>query len=210
MRRALLITPPVKASYIKSFDMTSFDFIIGVDGGVDEALEAGIELDLAIGDFDSIESRDVLRGIKHIKLPTEKNDTDTLYAINYVKKELGYNVTILGGIGGTRVEHTYANIMLMYQFNNLVIESEYSTVFKLEKGTHLLQNSKYINYKYLSIFPLYNNTVISLSGFKYNLDNYNLNLGNITGISNQFDLSNVSSKIEVLENSIIIILHKKN
>lgn len=210
MKRALLITPPIKASYLKTFDVATFDFIIGVDGGTDEALAAGIKLDLVIGDFDSLKSEDILKEIKHIKLPNRKNETDTLYAIEYVKKEMGYDVTILGGIGGARVEHTFANMMLMYRFNNLVIEDENSTIFKLEKGIHILDNNKYKNYKYLSLFPLYNNTVISLSGLKYNLDNYNLKLGDIRTISNEFDQSNKTSQIEVIENSIIVILHKKN
>ena len=65
-------------------DFEAFNFknkyVIGIDEGAYLALKAGVKLDVAIGDFDSID-QDKLEYLKKntkvIELSARKNDTDT-------------------------------------------------------------------------------------------------------------------------------------
>ena len=96
------------------------DFVIAVDGGLSRLLEAGIEPDLVLGDFDSLEEKylpwlDSLKKTspeKLIRLPCEKDDTDTVYAVR-VCLERGYSrIDLYGALGG-RLDHTIANVQTL-------------------------------------------------------------------------------------------------
>jgi len=84
------------------------DFVIAADGGLRHCREAGIRPDLVLGDFDSLgkapEEEQVLR------LPVEKDDTDTLAAIREGLRRGYTRFRIYGGTGGKRPDHTLANL----------------------------------------------------------------------------------------------------
>ncbi|MCD8006263.1 MAG: thiamine diphosphokinase [Oscillospiraceae bacterium] len=85
------------------------DFVIAADGGMKFLDSLGIKPDLIIGDFDS--SKEPTDG-EIIKLPVEKDDTDSVFAVRY-SLEHGYKeVHIYGGTGG-RLDHTIANIQIL-------------------------------------------------------------------------------------------------
>ena len=96
------------------------DFVVAVDGGLARLLEAGIEPDLVLGDFDSLEGKylpwlDCLKNTRPERLsqlPCEKDDTDTLHAVR-VCLERGYKrIDLYGALGG-RLDHTIANIQTL-------------------------------------------------------------------------------------------------
>lgn len=96
------------------------DLVIAVDGGLPRLLEAGIEPDLVLGDFDSLEKKylpyleDLKKNApdKLLQLPCEKDDTDTVYAAR-VCLEKGYdNILLYGALGG-RLDHTIANVQTL-------------------------------------------------------------------------------------------------
>ncbi|MCK7485778.1 MAG: hypothetical protein MZU97_09680 [Bacillus subtilis] len=63
--------------------------MVGVDSGLDRMLEAGLPIDLAVGDFDSIDPAHVGLGAKLapgivVELPADKNVTDLAFAVDYV------------------------------------------------------------------------------------------------------------------------------
>ncbi|MDN6195138.1 MAG: hypothetical protein L0I93_01435, partial [Atopostipes suicloacalis] len=72
--------------------LQSEGFIIGVDGGAEIALEESIELDLALGDFDSITYNNSLEIKKNSKslftFPSEKDDTDAELALLYILENI--------------------------------------------------------------------------------------------------------------------------
>ena len=90
--------------------ITLNDYVICADGGYDTAIKSNICPDLLIGDFDSINA--IPENVSRIKLPVEKDVTDSVAAFNEGIK-LGYKSFILFGGTGGRFEHTYANISLM-------------------------------------------------------------------------------------------------
>ena len=158
-------------------------YIIGVDKGALFCLKNNIKMDLAVGDFDSVSINDyelIKNTTKVVKLNPIKDDTDTEHALNLVKD---YDeILILGGIKGNRIEHFISMLIYLKKFPNLVIKDDYSIIFSSSKD---LKIKKAEEYKYISIFSLDNDTLISLKGFKYNLDNYNLKTDNPLGVSNE-------------------------
>lgn len=88
------------------------DYVIAADGGYEYLRELGITPHMWIGDMDSTKiSTDGLDEniTEIIRLPREKDDTDTLAAIR-IGIEKGYTEFVLHGMLGGRVDHTFANI----------------------------------------------------------------------------------------------------
>lgn len=82
------------------------DYVIAADGGYAICDARGIPMNLVLGDFDSLGFIPVHPNL--IRLATQKDDTDMLFAIRK-GLELGYKTfQIYGGTGG-RADHTMAN-----------------------------------------------------------------------------------------------------
>lgn len=94
-------------------------FVIGVDGGASAAWEEDITLDLALGDFDSIEqSKDgvIKKQVKEVlTFPSEKDDTDAELALLYVMENLEAKNIYLYNWSGGRQDHLYSLFMLVLQ-----------------------------------------------------------------------------------------------
>ncbi|MDO5131821.1 MAG: thiamine diphosphokinase [Eubacteriales bacterium] len=96
------------------------DLVVAVDAGLSRLLAQGIAPDLVLGDFDSLEKKyaPYLEALerKHpeklLRLPCEKDDTDTVYAAK-VCLERGYRKIIIYGALGGRLDHTIANIQTL-------------------------------------------------------------------------------------------------
>ncbi len=89
----------------------SGDYIIAADAGYIHCLREHITPDLLIGDFDSMPQPEEFENV--LRLPVEKDDTDTMAA---VKKaiELGYKrIVIYAGLGGERLDHSLANFQTL-------------------------------------------------------------------------------------------------
>jgi len=177
--KAVIILGNIKKINKKLLDNS---FIIGADYGAYNAINNDIKLDVAIGDFDSIDD-DMLNIIinnskKVIRLNPIKDETDTKSAISLCSD---YDeILILGGIKGKRIEHFYANILELINDKRISIMDDDSLI-----ETH---NESFIpntNYKYISIFSISPDTIISLKGFKYELNSYHLKENDPLGISNE-------------------------
>ena len=87
------------------------DFVICADGGYYTAENAGIIPDITVGDFDSSDIRK--NKTEKIILPVEKDETDTLYALKYLIEKGADEIIIYGAFGGL-MDHSYANICLLF------------------------------------------------------------------------------------------------
>ena len=86
------------------------DVVFAADGGYRHCQAAGLQPDLLLGDFDSL--NDLPKGIPIHTFPAEKDDTDTMLAIKYGLKE-GYRTFHLYGGTGGRPDHTLANLQAL-------------------------------------------------------------------------------------------------
>jgi thiamine pyrophosphokinase len=91
-------------------------FVIAADGGARLAVELELRLDRWIGDGDSIDPAE-LDGLRDAGIPVElvrqdKDESDTELAVLAAAGVAG-QITILGALGGLRVDHTIANLGLL-------------------------------------------------------------------------------------------------
>lgn len=92
------------------------DYIIAADAGYKYCREYNLIPDLVLGDFDSL--GDMPEHPNILQLPVEKDDTDTVYAIK-LGLEKGYrSFYIYGGLGGTRPDHSIANMQVLTYLAN--------------------------------------------------------------------------------------------
>jgi len=78
------------------------------------------------------------------------------------------------------LDHSYANIQLLRQ-GNITLITNHEKIYLLSPGKHAIQN----NHSYISFFAIEDVINLSLTGFKYELQNVELPVGDPLCISNQ-------------------------
>lgn len=165
------------------------DIWIGCDLGCHYILKAGLALDLAIGDFDSV-SEDSLEEIKReaksiTVYPSDKDDSDLELAIKSVDFKYGDEIIFYGVTGG-RLDHAWVNIGLLKRltiqgFQVKMVDAHHKVNFYLPGHYTLERQSE----DYLSLLPLTAKvTGVSLTGFKYPLKHAVLSEGSSLSLSN--------------------------
>jgi len=155
------------------------DLVIAVDGALSQVLKQKIKVDLVIGDFDSLTTKSLLKGLNRIQLNKEKDETDTFVAVKKAYEMTRNEVFLIGGIKGDRIEHFIANILMLNEFPKLTIMDENSMIYLLETGKHLISKASYIS------FFGFSEAKITLERFKYNLKDYHLKQYDPLCISNE-------------------------
>ena len=91
------------------------DWLIAADGGARHCLKLGLKPSVVIGDFDSLEERDIkaLRraGSKLVRHPQSKDQTDLEIALRHALTSGISEVLILGAVGD-RWDQSLANLLL--------------------------------------------------------------------------------------------------
>ena len=88
------------------------DFTIAADGGWLACRKTEVIPDLLLGDFDSLSAQPDFPNI--LRVPVEKDDTDTMLAVKTGLERGETEFHIYGGMGG-RTDHTIANLQgLLY------------------------------------------------------------------------------------------------
>ena len=178
-----MFTGPLNYSISKLYKKEKKEVIIGVDQGCKLLLDAGIDIDLAVGDFDSINEeyyKDVKRNSdKMILFPKRKDYTDTYLALKEALLMKPDEIQIYGGLGG-RFDHTYANVNLL-KLGNIKIINDDTMIYLLDAGEYEIEN----NYKYISFFSIEDVERLNLIGFKYEINDMPLEKDNPLCISNE-------------------------
>ena len=175
------------------------DLIICADGGYLYAFDSEIVPDIIIGDFDSLDI-EIPGGIEKIQLPCEKDETDTQYAFSYAKNKGADEIIIYGGLGG-RLDHTYANILLLEDTEIKSVLTDGKTLCYM---TESLINLKGKKGDYISVFSFSDVSVgVTLKGLKYSLSEYTLKKSDILGVSNEF--TDKEAEISVKDGKLLII-----
>ena len=87
------------------------DVVLAADGGYRHCQTAGITPDLLLGDFDSLSVQPDFPNI--LRVPVEKDDTDTMLAVKTGLERGETEFHIYGGMGGRRTDHTVANFQAL-------------------------------------------------------------------------------------------------
>ena len=94
------------------------DFIIAADGGFSLASQAGLRVDLLVGDMDSLDSPP--QNIPILKFPQEKDATDLELALDYARATNPERIVVVGAFGA-RLDHTLANANLLEKYDLPVV-----------------------------------------------------------------------------------------
>ncbi len=161
------------------------DLVIAADAGYHTCQQLGIRPDLVLGDFDSMPVPEYDGTL--VRLPVEKDDTDTMAAVKTALQNDCKEVFIYGGTGGKRLDHTLANLQTLlflhrkgargYLYDDdflwTVIENESLTI------------PRHVEWGLFSAFCLGDRAEgIDETGFQYTLENGTLTPDFPMGVSN--------------------------
>lgn len=185
-------------------ELRADDFIITADGGYLMAEKLGVKVDIALGDFDTIDKACV-KAEKIVVLNKEKDLTDSQSALLLVKEQKIDKCMMFGGTG-SRIDHTLANIFLLKSAKDMGIElciyDENNIIYYTEDEIEISKKEGY----HLSVVQLTDCENVSLSGLYYPLQNKNLPFCDIIGISNEF--TEDSCRISLSHGSLLVMLTK--
>ncbi len=176
------------------------EYLIGVDSGLEYLESIDKKIDLAVGDFDSIDPNkyNIIKNKCHqiIKLNKEKAMTDLAFTLDYIYNNMDYNsIEVYGGISG-RVDHFLANINLIKKYN-FSMRDDRHYIYMLSKGKHIVNNYR----KYISFFAIEDCFNLSIRGFKFSLNNYYLSINDSLCVSNEGE----SGEIEFSKGKILVL-----
>lgn len=128
----------------------SDDIRIAADGGYNNATLLGEKVDIALGDFDSLGkvADEIPENVEKIKVPAEKDETDTQLAVNLALSRGADDLVIIGGLDG-RLDHTLSNLAILEAMS--------------EMGVHCVMTNGQNRARYIRS----TSTLIARSGFKY-------------------------------------------
>ena len=91
--------------------------VVAADGGAARALQLGCQPDLVVGDGDSLGEDGLARlrsaGIALELAPAAKDESDTELALVAAVRRGATRLTLLGALGGPRLDHALANVWLL-------------------------------------------------------------------------------------------------
>ena len=91
--------------------------VVAADGGAATARSLGLRIDVLVGDADSIEPAEMERlaanGTALEDAAVDKDETDTELAILAALRRGASAITVLGALGGPRLDHALANLELL-------------------------------------------------------------------------------------------------
>lgn len=182
MKKALIITGGyINLEKVKNFNLDA-SIVLAADSGYTAAKQLNIAPDIILGDFDSLKEK-ISTSAEIIKVPAEKDETDTMLACNFAVERGADELLILGGTGG-RADHFLSNVFFLETITDknvkAILTDGENTVRILKNETVKIAN----NGGYFSIFAL-DNCTVSLSGCKYPLENCILKRANPFAVSNE-------------------------
>ena len=163
--------PDEDIEYLKK-KLSSSAYIIAADSGYLKCVKAGFIPDLIIGDFDSSPLPAIDTEI--VKLPAEKDDTDTFYCIKKAAQMGFKEIELLCAIGN-RADHNYSNMLCLEYCKSHNVKCSISNArnkLQLVDDAIVIDDSEY---KYFSLFAFLGDVNgLSITGAYYELDNIDL------------------------------------
>lgn len=167
------------------------DVVYCCDGAAEFAKQAEIKIDILLGDMDSI-SVDTLKffensNIEIIKLPTEKDATDTQFAADLAAQKGANEIIFLGAVG-SRIDHSLGNMHILERLFKIGISAKLiddnNIIYIIGEGRNEILGEKG---KEVSILSVKGSVFInSTEGLYYPIKDRALFLEEPLGISNVF------------------------
>lgn len=174
------------------------NFNIGVDSGALAIIKQNLRLDLAIGDFDSVDLLEfnLIKKVakKIIKFKKEKDYLDGYLGIKAALKYDLNSIIYYYVDSYNRLDFNFATLNFIYKYNLLYFDKK-NFMKKLNLNSNIFLYNDYKKYQYFSIIPI-TNTKISIKNAKYNTLNLILEPLSQNGLSNEM-IFNKDLKINI-------------
>ena len=163
------------------------DYVLVADGGWKLVQQLGVKPAVLVADFDSQSDVDLAEVVELVRLPTDKDVTDTAEAMR-LAYEAGYRSFLLLGCTGGRLDHQHAALVVAADYARRGCEV---TLADEQNEIHLLAPGSYI-------FPACADEKVSLfafgesveglfaEGLKYPIVNYTLSPFDALCVSNEW------------------------
>ncbi len=188
--------------------LTVTDYVIAADSGLKYCLEAKINPDLIVGDFDSYFG-DLPEGTEIVKLPTHKDDTDLMFALRCALEKRFSDIVILGGYG-SRPDQNLAMLQTLCFAksidSNINIKAECIgfEVFVVKNGSIRFNAD---DKRYLSVFAFEKAIGVSIVGAEYPLKDAEIDPFFPIGVSN---VASDDTTVTVKNGTLVIMSVDKN
>ena len=163
--------------------------VIGVDSGVDRALESGVDVDVAVGDFDSVTARGLATaergGAEVVRHPPAKDRTDLELAIDLAIEHEPDRIVFVSMSGG-RSDHELAGLLLLgdprlapFEVDALLDDATVAVVNRRRTVTGRVDDI-------VSLVPIGGSAFgVTTSGLRFALDDETLHASTGRGVSNE-------------------------
>lgn len=194
------------------------DLVIAADAGLVAARAFGVVPHILLGDFDSLgdpTAAGLPPSVELLRVPAEKDDTDTQLAASVALARGATEILIVGGFGG-RPDHTLANLALLEDLFRrgvpaVMVNGASRARFFSGRTTHgdgspaTLSLPRDPRFRYLSLIPAdVRVTGVSLSGCKYPLRSATL-LRRSAGFATSNEISADAATLSVRRGSLWIL-----
>ena len=184
------------------------DFFIFCDGGLSHAGGLGVKPDLVVGDFDSCEPDDLewwKERCEIVRLPREKDDTDTLFAVK-LALERGFSDFLLLGAMGGRFDHALGNVSILLYLHRLgkhsVLLDDYSEMQIVGSEPVYIEDKC----SYFSVLTVAGDVSgVNIKNAKYPLENASLSADFQLGISNEV-LPGKVAEVSVEQGRVLVVV----
>ena len=164
--------------------------VVAADSGLEHARELGLEVTIAVGDFDSASPEAVAAaeasGTRIERHSTEKDATDLELALDAALELRPRRVVVLAGIGD-RLDHLFSAFLLLASPRYAGVELDAHVG---RARAHVIRGERTLSGQpgeLLSLFALHGSAVgVRTDGLAYPLDGETLEPGSSRGVSNVF------------------------
>ena len=182
------------------------DLVIAADRGLELARAAGLQVDLLVGDMDSLEpGRPVPAGTEVLRFPARKEASDLELALEEAADRGARECLVLGALGG-RLDHALFNVVaLLERAGELGVRARLVgpglEVFLAGPGVHGIGHCQGW---WCSLLPLDEEARLTLEGLDFPLRSEVLRRASTRGLSNR--VMDPGARLEVLEGRVLVVL----
>lgn len=164
--------------------------VVAADSGVEQAVRLGLRVDVAVGDFDSVDPAALAAaeadGAEVERHPTAKDLTDAALALDAAVARGARRLLVVGGEGG-RLDHLLANVSLLA--SDTYADVEITALGARGARLHVVRSRRRIEGEageLVSLLPVHGPAHgVRTSGLRYPLHGETLAAGSSRGVSNE-------------------------
>ena len=165
------------------------DLVIAADAGYLTARRLGVTPDVVLGDFDTLGEENIPDGVECLRVPREKDDTDTQLAVRTAIERGAGEIVIVGGLSG-RIDHTLSTLAILEDLWERKENRIYAILTDGKNRVRFIRNSGAIlprsQYRYFSLIAADETVMgITLDGCWYPIKNGRISRRDQWAISNE-------------------------